>query len=427
MSYYAPTFGNVNARWYSDEKFDAAWTPECDALLEEYSGRYAPFLLAYIPRFQREVLARLKIKLSSQNIDYAVLTKAAHNPKILEEWTSKHSKLESVVRECLFCAGDFGLLDMHPNVIRNCGTDVRWCRGCNYSFWRYASGWSEDLEMRVRRAKVSAHEKRKCQWCSRGYNLLKHFHSSRSFADQGMVLTTVIGHEDLAACHAGVDFLYPNLYANVCPECFAECFHPVKRVDQSEILTAIRELGEMIGKVPTQDFDSYMYLFSSRESITAFIDLMHRLPSPEEIKARFGSFFGGIARSGLLPDGARRMKIGTMVEADDGDICFSLPERDIDNWMFAQGIRHRKEVKYPNSDLRCDWELIGFSQRVFVEYFGLMSRAAYVEKARKKSHLATRAGIRLIEIFPDTDWKLQIAQITTELNGATTWSPAVIS
>jgi hypothetical protein len=150
VSCYAPTFGNVEARWYSDEKFDTAWTPECDALLEEYSERYAPFLLAYIPRYQKEVLTRLKIKLSSQNIDYAILTKAANNPKILKKWKSSHSELEGVVRECLFCAVDFDLLDTHPNVIRNCGTEVRWCRGCNYSFWRYASVWSEDLEARVR-------------------------------------------------------------------------------------------------------------------------------------------------------------------------------------------------------------------------------------------------------------------------------------
>ena len=418
MSYYAPTYGNLEARWFSDDKFDAAWTPECDALLEEYSQRYAPFLLAYVQRFQKEVLARLKIKLTSQNIDYAVLTKAANNPKILTKWKARHSELEGVIRDCMFCDVGFRLLDTHPKVIRNCGVDVRWCRGCNYHFWRYASIWSEDLGARVRHAKMTAHEKRRCHWCSRGYNLLKHFYSSRSFADQGMILTTLIGHEDFSAGHAGVDFLYPNLYACLCPECFAKCFYSVKTSEPAGILSAIRQLGEMIGKVPTQDFDSYIYLFSAAESVTAFIDLMHRLPSPDEIKARFGSFFGGIARSGLLPDGAKRMKIGTMVEADDGDICFSLPEREIDNWMFAQGIRHRKEVKYPDSDLRCDWELLGFSERIFVEYFGLMCQAAYAEKARIKNEMASQAGITLIEIFPETDWKRLLTQTMTKQGGA---------
>jgi len=417
MSYYAPTFGNIEAGWYSDDKFDATWTQDCDALLTEYADRYAPFLLAYIPLFQKEVLARFKIKLTAQNIDYAILSKAAKNPKIISKWRKAHQVLEGAVRECFFCAGSFGLLDTHPNVIRNCGTGVRWCRGCNYNFWRYAAIWSDDLEAKVQRAKQTAHERRKCNWCSKGFNLLKHFYSSRSFSDQGMVLTTVIGHEDFAAGHAGVDFLYPNLFVDICPECFAKCFHPVKTWDHGEILAAMRRLGEMIGKIPTQDFDSYIYLFSTPSSITDFISVMHLLPNPAEIKARFGSFFGCIAKSGLLPDGAKRMKIGTMVLADDGDLCFSLPERDIDNWLFSNGIKHQKEVKYPDSDLRCDWEIFGFSQRIFVEYFGLMNRASYADKARMKTEIAQRNGIHLIEIFPDTDWKHLLKQIKTEQGG----------
>ena len=405
MSYYTPTFGNIEAGWYSDAKFDAVWNQDCDTLLAEYADRYAPFFLAYIPRFQKEVLSRFKIKLTAENIDYAILSKAVANPNILAKWRTTHAELEGSIRECLFCAGSFGLLDTHPNVIRNCGIDVRWCRGCNYNFWRYASIWSDDLEARILNAKLTAHKRRKCNWCSRGFNLLRHFYSSRSFSDQGMVITSLIGQGDFANGHAGVDYLYPNLFVEICPDCFAKCFHPVKTWDHAEILSAIRKLGEMIGKIPTQDFDSYIYLFSTPSSISEYISVMHLLPNPEEIKARFGSFFGGIAKSGLLPDGAKRMKIGTMVLADDGDLCFSLPERDIDNWLFSNGIKHQKEVKYPGSELRCDWELFGFSERVFVEYFGLMSRSAYAEKARLKTEIAQSAGIRLIEIFPDSDWK----------------------
>jgi hypothetical protein len=406
MSYYSPTFGNIEAGWYSDEVFEKCWTQECDSLLEEYAQSYAPFLLAYVSRFQKEVLSRYKLRLKADNIEYAVLSKAARNPRILALWKTRHTELEKVSRTCLFCDVDFALLETHPNVIRTCGPSVKWCRGCNYHFWHYAPIWSEDLHSRLLRAKVTAHEKRVCDFCGKGFNLLKHFYSSRSFFDQGMVLTTVVGREDFSPA-VGVDFLYPNLYLRLCPECFGRCFQAVKTNEHSEILAAIKALGEMIGKIPTQDFDSYIYLFSTESSLRDFVCLMQRLPSPEEIKARFGSFFGCIARSGLLPDGAKRMKIGTMVEADDGDICFSLVERDIDNWMFSQGIRHKKEVKYPESDLRCDWEVFG-SKRIFVEYFGLMNQAAYAAKAKRKSEMASKAGITLIEIFPDTDWKTAI-------------------
>ncbi len=413
MSCYAPTYGNIEARWRSDAGFDKCWTSDCEVLLEQYAQDYAPFLLAYVSRFQKEVLSRYKIHLKASNIEYAVLTKAVRNPRILALWKAMHANLEKEDRECLFCDGTFRLLDTHPNVIRTCGPGVRWCRGCNYHFWRYASIWSEDLGSRILKAKATAHEKRTCDFCGKGFNLLKHFYSSRSFSDQGMVLITVIGHEGFSPTHAGIDFLYPNLYSRICPECFGKRFHTMKTYEHSEILATIKALGEMIGKIPTQDFDSYIYLFSTERSVKEFIHLMQRLPSPEQIKARFGSFFGGIARSGLLPDGAKRMKIGTMVEADDGDTCFSLVERDIDNWMFSQGIRHKKEVKYHESDFRCDWEIFGGSRRVFVEYFGLMNRAAYAEKAKRKAEIASHAGITLIEIFPETDWKMVMRKVMT--------------
>ncbi len=414
MSYYDPTFGNIEAGWYSDDAFERCWTPSCDALLAQYAQEYAPFLLAYVSRFQKEVLARYKIHLKASNLEYAVLTKATRNPRLLALWRARHAELETEQRVCLFCDGTFSVLDTHPNVIRTCGPDVRWCRGCNYHFWRYASIWSEDLQVRILSAKTSAHEKRICEFCGKGFNLLKHFYSSRSFSDRGMVLTALIGHEDFSPTHAGIDFLYPNLYVRLCPECFGKCFHIAKRNEQSEMLGAIKALGEMIGKIPTQDFDSYIYLFSTERSVREFLLLMQRLPSPEEIKTRFGSFFGCIARSGLLPDGAKRMKIGTMVEAEDGDICFSLVEREIDNWMFSQGIRHKKEVRYPESDFRCDWEVFGCSRRVFVEYFGLMTQGVYAEKAKKKAEIAKQAGITLIEIFPETAWKTEIVKALAE-------------
>lgn len=46
-----------------------------------------------------------------------------------------------------------------------------------------------------------------------------------------------------------------------------------------------------------------------------------------------------------------------------------------------------------------------------------MNQAAYAEKARVKSALAEQAGIRLIEIFPDTDWKRLLGEIQTEQGG----------
>lgn len=405
VSFYSPSYGNLRAGWYTDQTVELEWTADCELLLEHYAERYAPFLLAYAKQFKQEVLARHKVQLTSKNIGYAVLTRAIRNPKILEKWIDRLSKYEKIVRSCIFCDRSFRPLDTHPNVIENCGSSVRWCRGCNYQFWRYARIWTQDLAQRIEQAKTTAHRKRTCEYCGNGFNLLKHFYSSRSFSDNGMIFTTVVGNEDFAAGQAGVDFLYPNLFVPLCPECFGGCFQSQKASSHREILDALKMLGDLVGKIPTQDFDSYLYLFSSVESVRRFVDLMRVLPSPDSIKTKFGSFFAAISRSGLLPDGARRMRIGTMVEATDGHLCFSLAERDIDNWLFAAGIRHDKEVNYPGSEMRCDWEVFGYSKRIFVEYFGLMNRKEYAERAKQKVELARDAEIFLVELFPDTKWK----------------------
>ena len=99
------------------------------------------------------------------------------------------------------------------------------------------------------------------------------------------------------------------------------------------------------------------------------------------------------------------MQLGTRVKAKDGDSCFSLAERAIDDWLYKNGIAHKKEVKYPNSDMRCDWEVNKEGERVFIEYFGLMNIAAYKEKAMQKKRIAEENKIKLIGIMPGCDWE----------------------
>jgi hypothetical protein len=55
--------------------------------------------------------------------------------------------------------------------------------------------------------------------------------------------------------------------------------------------------------------------------------------------------------------------------------------------------------------------------RVFVEYFGLMERADYAQRAREKAELAKESGIRLIAISPDDDWEAIIWGALGELFG----------
>ena len=102
--------------------------------------------------------------------------------------------------------------------------------------------------------------------------------------------------------------------------------------------------------------------------------------------------------------------------ACSGHLCLSLPEKEIDNFLYLNGISHDKEVFYPGSKMRTDWELLNTEKRTFVEYFGLMSNKDYAEKTAIKKKLAETNDIELIDIYPKSDWKLLISSFIVEKN-----------
>lgn len=316
---------------------------------------------------------------------------------------------ENVWETCIFCDGKFDLNALHPSIVKQCGTHPKWCRSCNYYFWHYAAILTDDLLEIISARKKTAGDVRRCEWCKNKFNLLKYFYGWGSYEYQDLVYPGVFGFDWSA--FADVDFLYPNLYTNICPACFRTCFHYKYHVQPDEQAVAVRRLGEKLGKLPGKDFAAYLYHFSNSKDVIWFLGLLQVLPSPQEIRDRFDSYFKLLLRSGLLPDGTRRMRIGTWVLAKDGDMCFSLAERDVDDWLFAHRIEHNKEVQYPNSTMRCDWEVVCKKERFFIEYLGLMSKSAYAEKIKAKRAIADQHGIRLIEILPNTDWKRLLASL----------------
>lgn len=290
---------------------------------------------------------------------------------------------------CIFCETLFDLNNLHPGHVKYFGNHPHVCRECGFVFGPYGKIWSSDIESRITYAKNHAGLARECFFCKKEFNLLKGFFYRRSNDMQ----------------QDGIDFLYPNLYTSICTECFNHLFSYNIECSPCDQLQAVRELGERIGKLPVKNFPPYIYLCQDRESIEWFLNLLRRLPSTSLIDARFGSYFKLLVNSGLLPEGTRRMRLGTWTLAKDGDMCFSLVERDIDDWLFRRNIAHTKEVKYPGSEMRCDWEVYKDGQRIFIEYFGLMNQSTYASKAALKRQLAAENGIILIGLMPTDDWE----------------------
>ena len=105
----------------------------------------------------------------------------------------------------------------------------------------------------------------------------------------------------------------------------------------------------------------------------------------------------------MIDEDGYRTGRGTECIALDGHECYSLAEKQIDDWLFAKGIEHTVEPDYPvhpelnpNGLKRADWEVDG----VFIEYWGLAGDREYDRKSRIKRKLAKKLGIKLIEVYP---------------------------
>ena len=88
---------------------------------------------------------------------------------------------------------------------------------------------------------------------------------------------------------------------------------------------------------------------------------------PEEgyntYKDKFGNWLRVLILAGILEGYVRRTARGTFCLAEDGDLCLSMKEKAIDDWLFKNSLKHIKEPKYPKNDtfnpkgnLIADWK-----------------------------------------------------------------------
>jgi len=71
-----------------------------------------------------------------------------------------------------------------------------------------------------------------------------------------------------------------------------------------------------------------------------------------------------LEKAGVLKDGYMQTARGIQCLANDGHLCLSLGEKEIDDWLSSRNIPHEKEIRYPYdpelnpSELqRCDWKI----------------------------------------------------------------------
>ncbi len=101
----------------------------------------------------------------------------------------------------------------------------------------------------------------------------------------------------------------------------------------------------------------------------------------------------------------------SVLECDDGHIVKSQAERDIDNYLFENGIFHGYELPLDigtDKPLKPDFCLknyLGKDKNVYIEYFGLKGNPKYDEETAYKMKFYREQHITLICMYPKTDLK----------------------
>ncbi|WBM79902.1 DUF2510 domain-containing protein [Cryobacterium breve] len=187
-----------------------------------------------------------------------------------------------------------------------------------------------------------------------------------------------------------------------CGECLSATPNPgALLVDASLVAVSVGQIHALSGLVPTgtnwRQSVTHKSILDSLpvESIMSLLRALQSVPDPETVNEVFGSWHHLLVASGILTDGRRRTARGTVNVANDGHLCFSLGERVIDDWLHANGIDHRREPLYPESNRRADFEISG----IFVEFFGMAGDAKYDEKTQWKMARAEELGLTLVAVF----------------------------
>jgi hypothetical protein len=398
MSYYGPAFANIQSGWYmntSDPNYaadrnliKAVWDSSCDEIIRKYVSLYGTFFTA----FDEDILVEVERATGTTLKDhvryymYFFATRAWEMEDTKRQWLLSHREMACRSYRCTTCESTNHLEEAHPELIRRHGVDLRVCRTCDYVLRRY-DGLGQDVLQHAPSLMRSLAETRLCELCRHSFDLQGH---TFTYASSGSKF---------------VDLLYPNLFARVCPRCFEGAFRDYRRGGRQTHLAHLYELFLLTGRVPTQDFDSLFYSCRDHDSILRLIELLKRTRTPWGYAEEFGSFFAALVASGILPEGSKKMMIGTMVLAKDGHVCLSIPEKEVDDFLCDHNVAHDKEVRYPDCNFRCDWEVFaGRDRRVFIEYFGLMGNPDYARRAHEKIALAGSVGIELVALYPDTDW-----------------------
>jgi len=174
----------------------------------------------------------------------------------------------------------------------------------------------------------------------------------------------------------------------------------------------LRQIFDLLGFIPDFNLNLYYtYKNIPREKYIDFINLQKNVFCPYFYKSIYGNWINTVKETGFLGDKEiKKNTFGYNVLAKDGDLCYSLAEKIIDDWFFNNNIEHKKEPNYPkcvtnmlNKNVKADWII----EDLYIEYFGLQNDRKYSEKTELKILACKYYNVKLLALYPGDEYKLE--------------------
>jgi hypothetical protein len=218
-------------------------------------------------------------------------------------------------------------------------------------------------------------------------------------------------------------FYPPNFDINndihFCQSCLNSAFLGIYKDDKSEEQKKddLKNLSEILGFIPPQTYMQNPYFIrkipkSKFDAVIKVLIEIYPYKQKEWVSSEYNqkkcysikdkNWLNILLNYNLLKDNVWRLSRGTKCLAEDGHECLSIAEKNIDDWLFKNNIKHEKEPYYPKDDelnksgrMRADWKAGTF----YLEYFGLAGNEKYDLKTLKKQKLCEQNGLNLISLY----------------------------
>ena len=387
MGYYAPSFGGLDQGWYfrtTDRRYAEErdrclewWNAECDAVVEDYLHRYGMFVVAFERSIKADIRTRLGETLTfPAHFAYFIVSRVLETPHLATLYREDYESRSGRTTICSVCNSSQTYDGIHPSLIGRTRRVLPLCNKCWFWIAEFTpleslTYVSEDFKERVRRLS----SQQTCPICRREF----------------VWLTKKIRYT------FEVPFI-PSRHIEICPRCVeGAIFGNSGAGESTSHLETFKRIADVLGMVP----DKTGFVYDQAETLEIAIEvtkLMRRIPPFQTLAKQHGSWFKLLVASGVLPEGTRATRYGTMVIARDGHECLSLAEKTIDDLLFDHRIPHEKEPRYPGADYRADWKVTAAGTEVFIELFGLDGDPNYAKRKREKLAHAERAGMTIVAL-----------------------------